>query len=259
MKRVATPLLAHVASTLLGLGGFFVLWTLAAHLAAEGARSASFAGFGPGPALTSLLHMAQNGEIWRAAAPSLARLGSGLAIAALIGIPAGVAVGHWRWLNVATHAPFQFLRMISPLAWTPFAVLMFPTWDGAIVFLIAMAAVWPILFATAAGLSRLDPQWFKVTKNLGANWRQLLTTVILPATAGDIFTGLRLALGVGWIVLAPAEFLGVTSGLGYAINDARDTLAYDRLTAAVLIIGAIGLLLDSVCVALLRRFSWRRG
>ena len=86
----------------------------------------------------------------------------------------------------------------------------------------------------------------------------MLFTIILPAIAQDTFTGIRLAVGVAWIVLVPAEFLGVTSGLGYAINDARDTLEYDRLAATVVIIGIIGFVLDFVCAQAIKRASWIR-
>ena len=84
----------------------------------------------------------------------------------------------------------------------------------------------------------------------------MLAVIILPAIAQDVLTGIRLALGVAWVVLVPAEYLGVTSGLGYAINDARDTLEYDRITAIVLIIGAIGFALDAICLYAIRRYSW---
>jgi NitT/TauT family transport system permease protein len=97
-----------------------------------------------------------------------------------------------------------------------------------------------------------------VARNLGASPSQLLRAVVLPATAQDILTGVRLALGVAWIVLVPAEYLGVKSGLGYAINDARDTLEYDRLAAIVLIIGVIGFSLDLGLQTLIRRVSWQR-
>ena len=100
---------------------------------------------------------------------------------------------------------------------------MFPTWDGAIVFLITAAAIWPIVFATAAGVKRIDPVWLAMARNLGGRTLAVLRAIVVPAVAQDMLTGLRLALGVAWIVLVPAEFLGVTSGLGYAINDARDT------------------------------------
>jgi NitT/TauT family transport system permease protein len=168
----------------------------------------------------------------------------------------GVAVGLYASLREVTHVPFQFLRMISPLAWMPVAVLAFPTWDGAIVFLIAVAAIWPVLFSTAQGVRRIDPLWFKVARNLGADGAQMLRRIILPAIGQDIFAGIRLAVGVAWIVLVPAEYLGVTSGLGYAINDARDTFEYDTLAAIVVVIGVIGFFLDGVCVSLIKRFSW---
>ena len=79
-----------------------------------------------------------------------------------------------------------------------------------------------------------------------------------PAIAVDILNGVRLALGVAWVILVPAEYLGVTSGLGYAINDARDTLEYDRLAATVVIIGVIGFALDYACMAAIKRFNWVR-
>ncbi|MES9897100.1 MAG: ABC transporter permease subunit, partial [Candidatus Thiodiazotropha endolucinida] len=133
------------------------------------------------------------------------------------------------------------------------------TWNQAIIFLIAIASVWPIAFATAAGLAKVDPAWFKVARNLGAKPWHIVTRIIIPAITFDVLTGVRLALGVAWIVLVPAEFLGVTSGLGYSIQDAREGLSYDHLMAWVLIIGAIGYILDSSCVMLIKRFSWHRG
>ena len=153
----------------------------------------------------------------------------------------------------------QFLRMISPLAWMPIAVMVFDTWEGSIVFLITAAAVWPIVFATINGISKIDPDWFSVARNLGAKPWHLLWYVILPATAQDIITGIRLALGVAWIVLVPAEFLGVTSGLGYSINDARDCLEYDRLAAMVVVIGVLGFALDSVMRLAVTRVNWNEA
>jgi NitT/TauT family transport system permease protein len=91
--------------------------------------------------------------------------------------------------------------------------MAFATWDGAIIFLVAVAAVWPVLFSTAHGVRRVDPSWFKVARYLGAKPWHTLFIIILPAIAQDAVTGIRLALGVAWVVLVPAEFLGVTSGL----------------------------------------------
>lgn len=234
------------------------IWELGGWLVASDPKMEAFAGFAPVPALTRLVRMLMNGDAANAAGPSLYRVGGGLLWAVLIGAPLGVLVGRSSVFRAATNIPFQFMRMISPLAWMPVAVLCFPTWDSSIIFLVAVAAVWPVIFATANGLRKIDPAWFRTARNLGARPWRMLTVIILPAIAQDMLTGVRLALGVAWIVLVPAEYLGVRSGLGYAINDARDTLEYDRLAATVLIIGAIGFALDMICQQLIHRFTWIR-
>ncbi len=249
-------LVARLAYPLAGIGVLLTLWWLGGWVIANTPGTESFAGFAPGPTFTRLGELLSSGEVWIAVVPSLERIGLGLLWAVLIGVPAGVAIGLFAALREVSHVPFQFLRMISPLAWMPVAVLAFDTWDAAIVFLVAVAAVWPVLFSSAQGVRRIDPLWFKVARNLGADGLQMLRRIIFPAIAQDIFAGIRLAVGVAWIVLVPAEYLGVTSGLGYAINDARDTLEYDTLAAVVVVIGVIGFVLDGVCVALIRRFSW---
>ncbi|GAB6044190.1 ABC transporter permease [Endothiovibrio diazotrophicus] len=252
-------LLSRVGYPAGGIAGLLLAWWLGGWLIANNPDTASFADFAPAPAFERLTELVGNGYVWKASLPSLERIGLGLLWATLAGVPLGVAIGLYAGLRELTHVPFQFLRMISPLAWMPVAVLAFATWDGAIVFLIAVAAIWPILFSTAQGVRRIDPLWFKAAKNLGAGGFQMLRRIILPAIGQDIFAGIRLAVGVAWIVLVPAEYLGVTSGLGYAINDARDTLEYDTLAAMVVVIGVIGFVLDAVCVSLIRRFSWHHG
>jgi len=252
-------LLSTVAYPTAGIAVLLALWWLGGWAIASNDDVVAFAGFAPAPAFAALADMVASGEVWGTIFPSLYRIGMGLLWAFLIGVPVGVAIGLSAALREVTHVPFQFLRMISPLAWMPIAVLAFATWDGAIVFLIAVAAVWPVLFSTAQGVRRIDPLWFKVARNLGADGWQMLRRVIMPAIGQDIFAGLRLAVGVAWIVLVPAEYLGVTSGLGYAINDARDTLEYDTLAAIVVVIGIIGFLLDGMCVSLIKHFSWRQA
>ena len=241
----------------LGIASLLLLWWFGGYLISGNPGTESFSGFAPEPAFVRLLALLQSGELWSFIYPSLLRIGAGLLWAMLIGIPIGIMIGLSKAVQSTTHIPFQFLRMISPLAWMPVAVLTFATWDGAIIFLIAVAAIWPVLFSTAHGVRRIDPLWLTVAKNLGSDSLQMLRRIILPAIAQDVFAGVRLAVGVAWIVLVPAEYLGVTSGLGYAINDARDTLEYDLLAAIVIVIGVIGYILDSVCVRLIRNFSWR--
>jgi NitT/TauT family transport system permease protein len=243
---------------LIGMGILFVLWWIGGRIVASNPATTNFADFAPIPTLERLWRMLQSGEALRMTVPSLLRIGGGLAWAIAIGVPFGILVGRFRAVREASSVPFQFLRMISPLAWMPIAVMAFATWNGAIIFLVGVAAVWPVLFSTAHGFRRIDPAWFKVARNLGARPWHMLFTIILPAIAQDTFTGIRLAVGVAWIVLVPAEFLGITSGLGYAINDARDTLEYDRLAATVVIIGIIGFALDFICEQAIRRASWIR-
>ncbi|KQT91682.1 nitrate ABC transporter permease [Methylobacterium sp. Leaf469] len=248
--------LLHRTAPLLGLGTLLVLWFAAGRLLANDPAYTAFAGFAPGPTLASFADLLTSGEAWRAALPSLARIGQGLAYAFVLGVPFGLLVGASPLAERALQPPFQLLRMVSPLAWMPVAVLAFPTWEGAIVFLIAAAAIWPILFSTAAGVKRIDPIWLTLARNLGGGRIATLRRIVIPAVLQDILTGLRLALGVAWIVLVPAEYLGVTSGLGYAINDARDTLSYDRLAALVLLIGVIGYALDGGLGRLAARARW---
>lgn len=255
-RRLGRALLSRIVYPAAGIGTLLSIWWLGGWIIMQNPDTAPFAGFAPEPTFARLLELTGNGAVTKAIVPSLQRIGLGLLWAVVLGVPVGVGIGLSASLREVTHLPFQFLRMISPLAWMPIAVLAFPSWDSAIVFLIAVAAIWPILFSTAQGIRRIDPLWFKVARNLGAGGLQMLHKIILPAIGQDIFAGIRLAVGVAWIVLVPAEYLGVTSGLGYAINDARDTLEYDTLAAMVVVIGILGFFLDGVCVRLINRFSW---
>lgn len=184
---------------------------------------------------------------------SLWRLVIGLAVAAVIGVPAGLLIGLNPVLDRAVRPVVQFLRMISPLSWAPIAVALFGIGNQPVYFLIAAAAVWPILLNTVAGVHAIEPGFLGVARSFHATAFEQLTVVILPAVRGHILTGLRVGLGTAWIVLVPAEMLGVRSGLGYQILNARDQLAYDQVVAVVLVIGVLGFLLDAVAQRLLRR------
>lgn len=249
-----------VQSSVFATSGMLILlafWWLGGWLIASNPDTAAFAGFAPAPALAAFYDLIASGSVWQTIWSSLYRILVGLFWAIVIGVPVGVMIGYYTMARQIANMPFQFLRMISPLAWMPVAVLVFATWDNAIIFLITIAAVWPIIFGTAHGVQRIDPLWFKVATNLGADGYQMLSKVIMPAIAQDVFAGIRLAVGVAWVVLVPAEYLGVTSGLGYAINDARDTLDYDKLAAIVIVIGIIGYLLDSIGARLIKMYSWK--
>ena len=256
LSGLKSPVVRRLVYGAVGLVAFVGIWELGTLFLHLNQATRTFVTFGPIPTFEAFPTLWGEGKIQNAIYASGERLGFGMLIAIVLGIPIGILMGRSRRFRELSNSPFQLLRMISPLAWMPLAVLVFAGWDHAIVFLIAIASVWPVAYATAAGLAKVDPNWFKVARNLGARPVHMLTQVILPAIAFDIFTGIRLALGVAWVVLVPAELLGVTSGLGYAIKDARETLSYNHLTAMVLVIGVIGYVLDSICVALIKRFSW---
>ncbi len=255
MKMLGKPLFNWVA----GLTILFALWWLGGYFLEINPDTENFADFGPIPTFKAYPELWSDGTIQNAVMSSGYRLGIALAIAISLGIPIGILLGRSKTFKELSNSPFQLLRMISPLSWEPIAVIVFLSWDQAIVFLLSIASVWPVAFATAAGLAKVDPNWFKVARNLGASRWQTLKEIILPAIAFDIMTGIRAALGVAWIVLVPAEFLGVTSGLGYSIADARETLSYDHLTAMVLVIGVIGYILDSSCAFIIKNYCWHRG
>jgi NitT/TauT family transport system permease protein len=126
--------------------------------------------------------------------------------------------------------------------------------DAPVYFLLAFAAVWPILLNTAAGVARLDPNWLLLARSLSATRHETLLRVILPGIMADVLTGLRLAIGIIWIVLVPAEMLGVSGGLGYFILDTRDRLAYGELMAAIILIGLLGYSLDYLARAAYARW-----
>lgn len=254
--QILTRSVSSIKYPLLGLGLLLSLWWLGGYLISIDPDLSAFSDFAPSPTFSALFEIFRSGEVWPPIWASLGRILAGLFWGIVIGVPVGVLIGYVKVSMQIANVPFQFIRMISPLAWMPIAVLTFETWDGAIIFLIVMATVWPIIFSTAHGVRRIDPNWFKVARNLGASGWQMLRRIIMPAIMTDVLVGVRLAVGVAWVILVPAEYLGVTSGLGYAINDARDTLSYDLLGAIVIVIGIIGYSLDSICNLLIKRFSW---
>jgi NitT/TauT family transport system permease protein len=247
------------ANWILGLLILLALWWVGGYLLYINPDTTNFADFGPIPTFQAIPRLWSDGTIPGAIASSSYRLFSALGIAIALGVPIGILLGRSKTFREVSNSPFQLLRMISPLSWEPIAVIVFLSWNQAIIFLLTIAAIWPVAFYTAAGLAKVDPAWFKVARNLGASPWHTLTQIILPAIAFDILTGIRAALGVAWIVLVPAEFLGVTSGLGYSIADARETLSYDHLTAMVLVIGIFGYILDSTAAYAIKLVSYHRG
>jgi NitT/TauT family transport system permease protein len=245
---VARRFLLPLAGLLLVLA----LWWLGSTLLT--ARTPVAVAFAPLASLQALFGLLIAQDIWYHALLSLRRVAVGLLLAFAFGVPLGVLTGISRSFSQATAPVFQFLRMISPLSWMPIAVMVFGVGDAPVYFLLAFAAVWPILLNTAAGVSQLDPNWLLLARSLSANGRETVLRVILPGITAQILTGVRLAIGIIWIVLVPAEMLGVSAGLGYFVLDTRDRLAYSELMAAIVLIGALGYMLDHAARWMHRRW-----
>lgn len=233
-----------------------LLWSAGTHLLAREMPIAAH--FAPLAALRALAQLVIDPLIWEHIGVSLHRVAIGLGLALALGIPAGILTGVSRHFAQATTPLFQFLRMVSPLSWMPIAVMVLGVGDAPVYFLLAFAAVWPILLNTAAGVTQLDRNWLLLARSLSATRSETILRVILPGITAHILSGARLAIGIIWIILVPAEMLGVSAGLGYFILDARDRLAYPDLMAAILIIGALGFLLDYGARSLYQRWLHRR-
>lgn len=235
----------HATRLLLPLAGFaaaLVLWSAGVAWMARG--TPIMANFAPLGSLVTLLALLSDPVLWEHVAVSLKRVAVGLSFALALGVPLGILSGVSTHFAQASGPVFQFLRMVSPLSWMPIAVMVLGIGDAPVYFLLAFAAVWPILLNTAAGVAQLDRNWLLLARSLSATRGETVWRVILPGITAHILTGVRLAIGIIWIILVPAEMLGVDAGLGYFILDTRDRLAYAELMAAILLIGALGFALD---------------
>lgn len=200
--------------------------------------------FNPLDTYRALIALLANHRFWLSLMETMQRLVIGISIAAFIGIPIGLVTGYFNAASNISYVPFQFLRMISPLSWTPVAIILLGIGSGPVYFLVSIAAIWPIIINTAAGVKAAEKQWIEVAKCLGAGDWQTIRFILIRATLPSIIVGLQLALGIAWVVIVPAEMLGVASGLGYMILDFRDVNDYASIMALILIIGLLGLCLD---------------
>jgi NitT/TauT family transport system permease protein len=246
--------LRRLALPAAGVVGAIIFWQFATFLIPQPEFRE---GFSPTSAAKALVGLVASPRGREQIMPSLARVFIGLSIATAVGIPGGILIGYSRVLDRLTNPVVQFGRMTSPLAWMPIAIIIFGIGDRPVYFLIAIAALWPILLNTANGVRNVDQTWIRVVQMLGANRRDVLRRAIIPAVIPDMLIGLRISLGVSWIVLVPAEMLGVSSGLGYYILDTRDRFNYAELMAVILVVGALGYATDSALGLLQRKLSWR--
>jgi NitT/TauT family transport system permease protein len=214
----------------------------------------------PWQVVTGAFELAQDGTLWEHIRASLFRVGIGFGLAVLVAVPLGLWMG-WVSVAYATLNPiFQMLRPISPIAWIPLAILWFGVGDVSPIFLIFLSSVFPMIVQTTAGVHTIDRRYLRAAANFGVSRGVLFRRVVIPAVLPEIIVGMRIGIGVAWLVVVAAEMIALRSGLGYMIMDSRNAgNRYDLVIAGMVIIGIIGLLLDGATRMLekMKTVRWR--
>ena len=204
--------------------------------------------------------LALDGSLWEHIGASLFRVGCGFGLAVLVAVPLGLWMG-WVGGAYRTFNPiFQMLRPISPIAWIPLAILWFGVGDVSPIFLIFISSVFPMIVQTTSGVHTIERRYLRAAANFGVSRSVLFRQVVIPAVLPEIIVGMRIGVGVAWLVVVAAEMIALRSGLGYLIMDSRNAgNRYDLVIASMIIIGIIGLLLDASTRLLerLKTVRWR--
>lgn len=200
----------------------------------------------PLQAFNALTEMVSNGILFTHIGASMYRFAAGYVSSIIIAVLLGLVIGRlpkvFQYINPAV----QLLRPISPMAWMPFIVLWFGIGDIPAIVIIFIAAFFPVLLSTVSAVGGIDTIYLKVSENFGIRQPQIMWKVIFPASFPQIANGIHLALGTAWVFLVAGEMVGAQSGLGYLVIDARNNLRADILFADIIVIGLIGLLLDTL-------------
>ena len=234
------------------LAGLIGAWWLAV----RGTHSVIFPT--PWDVITGTAQLIRDGSLWRHIGASLLRVGCGFGLAVCVAVPLGLWMG---WVGAAyrmLNPLFQILRPISPIAWIPIAILWFGVGDASPIFLIFISSVFPMIVQTVVGVHTIEKRYLRAAENFGVSHRTLFMRVVIPAVLPQILVGMRIGLGVAWLVVVAAEMIALHSGLGYMIMDSRNAgNRYDLVVAGMIIIGLIGLLLDGF-MRMLEGVPWVR-
>ena len=214
----------------------------------------------PWQVVLGLVDLAAQGLLVKHVVASLFRVTYGYLLAAVLAIPIGMLMGWFATAHALLNPLVQGLRPISPIAWIPLAILWFGVGDLSPIFLIFLSSFFPMVVGTTAGVMTIDRKLLRAASNFECTGFRLFRSVVLPAALPQILTGMRIGLGVAWLVVVAAEMIAVNSGLGYLIIDSRNAgNRYDLVVAGMVTIGAFGFLLDGLMRKLehLDEVSWR--
>jgi NitT/TauT family transport system permease protein len=215
----------------------------------------------PSPVTTAvaIIELFQHGLMLKYVVASLFRVTWGFTLAVILAIPMGLALGWYQRGEMAINPLVQLFRPISPLAWIPLAILWFGVGDLASIFLIFVGCFFPLLLTSMSSVHNIPAVYINAGKNFGLSPSEFVRRVLYPAVVPQLLVGMRITLGIAWLVVVAAEMIAVNSGLGFLIVDARNAgNRYDLVVAGMVIIGAIGLLLDLGMRSLeqIKSFRW---
>lgn len=231
-----------ISNVIVGFGILILIWQLAVNFG--GYNKALFPS--PMDVLSAFKELVIEGTLWIHIKDSMIRFGIGYSISIVAGVALGLLLGWFKNVWVFINPIVQLLRPISPMAWLPFIVLWFGIGDVPAIVIIFVAGFFPILLSTVAAVGQVDATYLKVAENFGMKQPHILTKIIFPAILANVMTGIHLALGTAWVFLVAGEMVGAQSGLGYLIIDARNNMRVDTLMTAIIMIGLLGLLLDTL-------------
>jgi ABC-type nitrate/sulfonate/bicarbonate transport system permease component len=233
--------------------GIVVVWQLV--VVFSGAHVAIL----PPPMLAAetFVHLIATGELFHHIGASLRRVLIAWLIGSAVAVPLGLAMGRSRAFERIVDPVVELFRPISPLAWIPLAILWFGIGEAGKIFIIFIATFFPIVLNTVAGVKGVDPVLVRAGQVLGCNDdATLFRKVILPAALPSIIVGFRISFGTGWAAIIAAELVAAQSGLGYMIADGMEILRSDMVLVGMVVIGILGVLIDTVFRIILRRYSW---
>jgi len=214
----------------------------------------------PWQVVTGTIELIEDGSLWMHIGASLFRVTTGFLLAVAFAVPLGLWMGWVRGAFETLNPLFQILRPISPIAWIPIAILWFGVGNASPIYLIFISSVFPMIVQTTAGVHTIEKRYLWAAENFGVSRATLFSRVVIPAVLPQIIVGMRIGLGVAWLVVVAAEMIALRSGLGYLIIDSRNAgNRYDLVIAGMIIIGSIGLLLDGVMRLMerLKLVRWR--
>jgi nitrate/nitrite transport system permease protein len=187
---------------------------------------------------------------------SLARVGIGFGLAALIGIPLGFLIGYVGFLNRMMAPIISVLRPVSPLAWLPIGLYIFKQAQPAAIWVIFISSLWPMVLNTAAGVTQVPQDYLNVARVLKLPPWTLFSRILFPAVLPYMLTGVRLSIGVAWLVIVAAEMLTGGVGVGFWVWDEWNNLNVEHIIIAIFVVGIIGLLLEQLILQVAKRFRY---